>query len=171
MNLQVGWELKWFKEGLGWHFTQGVPFLSPTKRSFTVMSYHIRPDSIFRVRWQVYPSGGVICGAVCPDSLHQAHGRAIKPASVSDIWIIFKPFSVQYTFPSSFPDKDKTCFPSLTEKSQGLYSSVNGPVDFTPLPLALLEAPQNTFPIPAKVGEWAMRAQTVHTPPLPTDIR
>lgn len=34
----------------GWPFTQGLPFSSPSKRSFTVMSYHIRPDSVFRVR-------------------------------------------------------------------------------------------------------------------------
>lgn len=34
----------------GWRFTQGLPPSSPSKRSFTVMPYPIRPDGIFRVR-------------------------------------------------------------------------------------------------------------------------
>lgn len=33
----------------GWCFTQGLPLSSPSKRSFTVTPYPIRPDRIFRV--------------------------------------------------------------------------------------------------------------------------
>lgn len=141
----------------GWHFTRGLS-LPPSHPKGILQSRPITSGLTVHLGWdskctlvEVWCTEWYVLIAIIK---HMGNsGQAHKTCLFVSIWIMLKHFSVPYTFPISFPAKNKTCFPSRTEKPQGLCSSVDGPLFSTRFPLEiLLEAQQSTFPISGKVG-------------------
>lgn len=141
----------------GWHFTRGLSLPPPHPKGI-LQSRPITSGLTVYLGWDSKCTPVEVwstewCVLIATIKHMDNSGQAHKTCLFVSIWITLKQFSVQYTFPSSFTAKNKTCFPSRTEKPQGLCSSVDGPVVSTHFPLEiLLESPQSTFSIPGKVG-------------------